>query len=64
MAVGLVILFDHAIDHAIDHGVDHAVDSVVGVECVFESDKVRVGGIGLQAFQYLYPNTTLVDLII
>ena len=33
-------------DHAIDHGVDHAVDNVVDVECVFESDKVRVGVIG------------------
>ena len=39
-------MFDQAIDHAIDHGVDHAVDNVDAVECVFESDKVRVGGIG------------------
>ena len=46
MAVGHVIKFDHAIDHAIDRAVDHAVDDVVGVECVLESDKVRVGGIG------------------
>ena len=39
---GHVIKFDHAIDH----GVDHAVDNVVDVSCMFESDRVRVGGTG------------------
>ena len=38
------------INRVTDHGVHRVVDRAVEIQCMFESDKVRVGGIGREAF--------------